>query len=71
MTDGKVELALNLLKFDDKFKPAMAHIFGSTFVAQDAKTARQVAMDNPQMRFNCVTLAGDSYMTDGLLTGGA
>jgi len=33
MTDGKVELALNLLKFDDKFKPAMAHIFGSTFVA--------------------------------------
>ena len=28
LTGGKVELALNLLDFDDKFKPAMANLFG-------------------------------------------
>lgn len=33
MTGNKVELALDLLDFDEKFKPALANIFGSTFVA--------------------------------------
>jgi len=35
LTHGKVELALNLLKYEDRFKPAIAHIFGNTFVAED------------------------------------
>jgi len=28
LTGNQVELAINLLKFDQKFKPAIAHIFG-------------------------------------------
>lgn len=71
LTKGKVELALNLVSFEDRFKPAIAFLFGQTFVAEDMQTAKLVAFDNPISKFNCVTLQGDSYRTDGVLGGGA
>lgn len=73
LTNGKVELALNLVTFDQKFMPAVAHIFGQTFIAEDKATAKLVAMDNSNqsLKFNCVTIQGDSYRTDGVLSGGA
>ena len=49
----------------------MAHVFGYTFIADDKETAKLVAMDSNMERFNCVTLQGDSYRSDGILTGGA
>ena len=71
MTNGKVRLAIDLLDFDAKFRPAVAHVFGYTFVADDKETAKLVAMDSNMERFNCVTIQGDSYRSDGILTGGA
>ena len=71
LTQNRVELAINLLQYDQKFHPAIAHIFGQTFVALDQKTAKLVAMADSGQRFNCVTVDGDSYRTDGVLTGGA
>jgi chromosome segregation ATPase len=62
---------LDLLEYEDKFKPAVAHVFGYTFVADDKETAKLVAMESNMERFNCVTLQGDSYRADGILTGGA
>ena len=71
LTNNKVELALNLIEYDERFKPAVALLFGSTFVAEDTQTARQVAFDNPlKINFNCVTLQGDMYRIDGTLGGG-
>jgi structural maintenance of chromosome 2 len=72
LTNNKVELAINLLDFEARFQPAIAHIFGQTFIAEDQETAKKVAMENNLGRkFNCVTLQGDSYRTDGILSGGA
>jgi structural maintenance of chromosome 2 len=71
LTGNKVELALNLIDYDEKFKPAVALLFGMTFVAEDMATAKQIAFDNPIQNFNCVTLQGDSYRTDGSLGGGS
>ena len=70
LTHNRVELAINLLQYDAKFQPAIAHLFGSTFVAADQKTAKLVSMAESGQRFNCVTVDGDSYRTDGVLTGG-
>jgi structural maintenance of chromosome 2 len=71
LSNGRVELAINLIEFDEKFQPAMALLFGNTFVADDEDTAKLVAFDNGFKKFNCVTLKGDSYRTDGILGGGA
>jgi chromosome segregation ATPase len=71
MTNGRVYLALDLLSYDKRFEPAVAHVFGNTFVAEDKETARLIALETNLQRFNCVTLDGDSYRADGILTGGA
>lgn len=73
-TGGKAELALNLIQYDERFKPAMAHIFGSTFVAEDQETAKKISMGSGAThikKYNCMTVLGDSYRTDGLLSGGS
>ena len=71
LTGNKVELAINLVEYDTKFQPAVALLFGSTFVAEDMATAKIIAFDNPFKKFfNCVTLQGDIYRTDGALGGG-
>ena len=44
MTNGKVRLAIELIKFDKKFEKAIASVFGSVFVADDKETAKKVAM---------------------------
>ena len=62
---------MDLLEYEERFKPAVAHVFGQTFVADDKETAKLVAMESNMERFNCVTLQGDSYRADGILTGGA
>ena len=71
LTKGKVELALNLVEYEDRFMPAIAHVFGNTFIAEDEQTAKKVAMENPIKKFNCVTLLGDLYRADGILSGGS
>jgi chromosome segregation ATPase len=72
MTNGKVKLAIDFLNYDKKYHKAIASVFGSTFIAEDKATARKVALDNNGMRnYNCVTVDGDMYRSDGTLSGGA
>ena len=71
LSKGRVRLALDLLEYDERYKEAIAHVFGNVFVADDTETAKLVAMDSNMEKFNCVTLQGDSYRVDGILSGGA
>ncbi|KAI9478463.1 MAG: hypothetical protein EXX96DRAFT_248991 [Benjaminiella poitrasii] len=67
---GKVHLALSLIGFDDEVYEAMEWIFGSTFVCDDAKTAKDVTF-NKHIRIKSVTLDGDVYDPHGTLSGGS
>lgn len=69
--DNQIELAINLLDFDEKFRPAVAWIFGNVFVATSRQIAKEIAHGTGKFKFNCVTLDGDEYKTGGLLTGGS
>lgn len=72
MTDDKVKVAIELITYDKKYHKAIAKVFGGTFIAEDSETAKKVAMSNTGLRnYNCVTLDGDNYRADGVLSGGA
>ena len=68
---NQIELAINLLEFNDKFRPAVASIFGNVFVTTNKKVAKEVAQGHGKYKFNCVTTEGDEYKTGGTLTGGS
>ncbi|CCC70262.1 hypothetical protein NCAS_0E01920 [Naumovozyma castellii] len=67
---GKVELALNLIGYDDEVSRAMEFIFGGSLVCQDANTAKKVTF-HPQIRTRSITLDGDVYDPEGTLSGGS
>lgn len=67
---GKVELAIDLVNFEQELQKAMNHIFGTTFVCLDPATANAVTFD-PKIRARSITLQGDVYDPDGSLSGGA
>ncbi|KAI8815667.1 condensin complex component SMC2-like protein [Fimicolochytrium jonesii] len=67
---GKVDLALNLVGYDEELEVAMAYVFGGSFVCRDAETAKRVTFDKA-IRTRCITLDGDSYDPSGQLSGGA
>ena len=48
----------------------MEYIFGSTFICDDAETAKLVTFD-PAVRMRCVTVEGDVYDPSGTLSGGS
>merc|ERR1712151_912558 len=62
-------LALELVNYEKKLENAMRYIFGSSFICQDAITAKRIAFEK---KFNtrAVTLDGDDFKPGGLLTGG-
>ena len=62
---------MNLIEYDKKYEAAMHQVFGAVFIADDQATARKISLDNNSVaRFNCCTLKGDMYRSDGILTGG-
>jgi structural maintenance of chromosome 2 len=67
---GKVDLALTLIGYDEEVNAAMEYVFGSTFVCDDASTAKSVTFD-PAVRMKSVTLEGDVYDPSGTLSGGS
>lgn len=67
---GKVELALDLLNFEDQLVKAMTYIFGSTFICVDPNTAKAITFD-PKIRARSITLDGDVYDPEGNLSGGS
>ncbi|CDO93965.1 unnamed protein product [Kluyveromyces dobzhanskii CBS 2104] len=67
---GRVELALNLIGFEEEVTRAMEFIFGTSFICKDAETAKQITF-NPQIRARSITLDGDVYDPEGTLSGGS
>lgn len=67
---NKVELALNLIDFNQELVKAMSYIFGMTFICQDPETAKAVTFD-PKIRSRSITIDGDIYDPEGNLSGGS
>lgn len=67
---GKVDLAINLIDFENELTQAMEYIFGSTFICDDPDTAKKVTFSN-QIRARSITLEGDIYDPEGNLSGGS
>ena len=72
LTGDKAELALNLITYNKTYEKVLANMFGSIFVCDDQTTARKLCYENNGIgRFNCITLQGDLYKTDGVMSGGS
>jgi len=54
-----------LIEFDPKYTKIMEKVFGYSFVTDNDEVAKKVSA-----LYNCVTLNGDSYKNNGLLSGG-
>jgi structural maintenance of chromosome 2 len=67
---GKVELAIELVGYEEEIARAMEYVFGSTFICKDADTAKSVTFD-PKVRSKSVTFQGDVYDPSGTLSGGS
>lgn len=67
---SKVDLALNLVGYEEDVSKAMEYVFGNTLICADAQTAKRVTFDN-QVRMKSVTLDGDVYDPAGTLSGGS
>jgi chromosome segregation protein len=65
-TPGVEGLALDLVKFDPKYKNAFSYVFGNTIVIDNIETARKIGIGNVRM----VTLEGDLIEQTGSITGG-
>lgn len=70
LAPNKVNLALNLIGYEDEVQKAMEYVFGNTFICEDADSAKKVAFD-PSVRIKTVTLDGDIYDPLGTLSGGS
>jgi structural maintenance of chromosome 2 len=68
--DDNVFTALSLISYDPIYKPVMEFVFGSKFVCFNLETAKKVAF-HPQIMTNTITLDGDHFDPDGVLTGGS
>ncbi len=63
---GVIDLAVNLVSYDPKFKDVFSYIFGNTLVVQDVNTARRIGVGSARM----VTVEGDLIEQSGAMTGG-
>ncbi|KAJ3250438.1 Structural maintenance of chromosomes protein 2 [Chytriomyces hyalinus] len=67
---GKVELAIDLVDFEQDLVNAMKYVFGSTLICKDTASAKSVTFDK-NVRLRSVTLDGDVYEPSGSLSGGS
>ena len=65
-----VTTAINLIGYPEEVEAAMAYIFGSTLICEDAKTAEKVTFHD-KIRLKSVTKDGDVYDPAGTLSGGS
>ena len=64
--EGVIGPAINLIKFDQKYRKAFELVLGNTLVVRDIDAARRVGFGNARM----VTLQGDLIEKSGIMTGG-
>ena len=65
-SSGSHGLAIDLVKFDQKFKNAFSHVFGDTIITDDMEASRRIGIGRARM----VTLTGDLIETSGAIIGG-
>ncbi|MCL7025251.1 hypothetical protein MKW94_019650 [Papaver nudicaule] len=65
--DGNAKIAVSLIVYDEEVKPAVEHVFGSSFVCRTSDAAKEVNQGTDK---SCVTLQGDIFRPNGLVTGG-
>ncbi len=65
--EGVYGLALNLVKFNSKYKPAFENIFGNTLIVESVQIARRLGIGRVRM----VTLEGDLIEKSGAMIGGS
>ncbi|CAR28177.1 ZYRO0D15642p [Zygosaccharomyces rouxii] len=70
LAPGKVQLALNLVGYEEEVSKAMEYIFGNSLVCNDAETAKRLTF-HPQIRTRSITQQGDVYDPEGTLSGGS
>ena len=70
MSEGKAIHALQTIKYAFDLESTMKFVFGIAFICEDTETAKKVCFD-PRVRMPCVTLDGDIYQPNGVLSGGA
>jgi len=58
--------AVDLIKYDQKFRNVFSYVFGSTLVVDDIETARRIGIGHTRM----VTLTGDLIEPSGAMIGG-
>ncbi|MCD6367637.1 MAG: AAA family ATPase [Candidatus Aenigmarchaeota archaeon] len=63
--EGIIDYAINLVKYDKSFEPAIKYAFGDTLIVKDLKTARKYIG-----KYRMVTLDGDLIQKSGAMTGG-
>ena len=62
--------ALSLIEFDPVYRPVMEYVFGTRFICTNTNAAKQCAFDKSIM-VNAITLDGDHFDPEGILTGGS
>ncbi|MFA7662366.1 MAG: AAA family ATPase [Patescibacteria group bacterium] len=63
---GAVDLALDLIEFENRFSKAFELVFGSTVIVEDSESARAIGINRERM----VTLDGDIFEKSGMIQGG-
>jgi len=63
---GYVDFAVNLVRYEHKFEPAIKFVFGDTLVVENFDVARLIGIGNYRM----VTLEGELFEKTGVITGG-
>ncbi|HIK36730.1 MAG: chromosome segregation protein SMC [Geminocystis sp.] len=63
---GFIDLAINLVRFEPRYQPIFAYVFGNTLVFDSLESAR-----NFLGKYRIVTLTGELLETSGAITGGS
>ena len=69
-TPGVIGPALDLVRFEERFRPAMAFLLGRVVVCRDLRSALALGRKN-EFRPRIVTLEGELVTPGGALTGGS
>ena len=68
--DNFVDIAINLIKFDNKYKNILQNLLGNVIVVKDLDSANKISKDINN-RYKIVTLDGDIVNAGGSITGGS
>lgn len=68
--NGFVGIAVNLVRFDDKYENIMSSMLGNVIIAEKLEEANRIAA-KCQYRYRVVTLEGDVVNPGGSMTGGS